>query len=71
MRKAKAMDIDQYIQDEVTRQHSTQFSEFRDALEYAKEITDDNLPANSMGVFAQNIARKVDPNVNSWWLSHW
>ena len=60
------MDVEEYIHDEVVRQKSNNFDEFRKAYEYAYSYTPENLPQGDLGRFVQEIAWYVEPDINYW-----
>jgi hypothetical protein len=63
------MIIDEYVQAEVERQHSTQFREFRHAMLYAGMTNPADIKgAKTLSIFVQSVAERVDPNVNQFRL---
>lgn len=60
------MDVQEYIVSECERQHTLLIDEMTAAFNYAGTITADALPGNDIGLFVQNIARYVEPDVNCW-----
>lgn len=60
------MDVQEYIVSECDRQHTLLIDEMTAAFNYAGTITADALPGNDIGLFVQNIARYVEPDVNCW-----
>lgn len=57
------MNTEQYIQDEVERQKSVLFDEFRDALNFAKAHPNWNAKS-SIEAFVMVLAEKIEPEVN-------
>ncbi len=60
------MDVQEYIVSECERQHTLLVDEMTAAFNYACTVTADALPGNDIGLFVQNIARYVEPDVNRW-----
>ena len=69
------MNIDDYIQAECDRQHTTLVSEMKHAFDYASSVPHESfqihkfgqMPQADFGLFVQSIASLVEPEKNTWW----